>query len=350
MNPNRFPHILRRHRFTFGALMLFALASPGQANNWQALPDQAPGAGSDTPAQVELGRMLYFDPRMSSTGTVSCNSCHNLMEGGDDSRPTSVGVKGQLGGRNAPTVWNAAFLSVQFWDGRAPSLEEQAKGPPANPIEMGMDSVEAAAARIREIPGYLPYFKAAYGPSARIEPDSIATAIASFERTLITPASPYDRYVKGDESALTPQQQRGMQTFASSGCIACHSGPNFSGPELPAGSGFFQHFPAFPGSPYSAKFDLMADRGRAETSGDKADSHIWRVPGLRNLSYTAPYFHNGRVASLDEAVRVMASTQLNKDLTDDETADIVAFLKALDGPFPRLEMPRLPPARGDLLQ
>lgn len=347
---NRHPRFPRHRQVAVGALMLSALVSLVQANNWQALPDQAPGADSDTPAQIELGRMLYFDPRMSSTGTVSCNSCHNLMEGGDDSRPTSFGVKGQLGSRNAPTVWNAAFLSVQFWDGRAKTLQEQAKGPPANPIEMGMDSVDAAAERIREIPGYLPYFKAAYGPQAKVDADSISAAIASFERTLITPASPYDRYVKGDHNALSTQQQRGMEKFASTGCTSCHSGPNFSGPALPTGLGFFQRFPAFPGSPYSKKYDLTADRGRAETTGDEAFAHVWRVPGLRNLSYTAPYFHNGRVASLDEAVRVMASTQLDKDLSVDDTADIVAFLQALDGPFPKLEMPRLPPARGDLLE
>lgn len=335
----------------FGGLMLLLLSTAAAAQNWQALPDQPPVPEDNpiTEARVELGKMLFFDPRMSSTGTVSCNSCHNLMEGGDDSRPTSFGVHGKLGGRNAPTVWNAAFLSTQFWDGRAPSLEEQAKGPLVNPVEMGMESVADAAERIRSIPGYRPYFDRAFGEPAEITADSIARAIATFERTLTTPGSSFDRYVQGDKGALTGQQQRGMQKFAETGCTACHSGPNFSGPQLPTGTGFFQKFPTFADSEYVEKYGFMEDRGRAEATGKDADAHMWRVPTLRNVEHTAPYFHNGSVTSLDEAVRVMASAQLNQDLDEQEVADLVAFLESLSGPFPELTLPRIPPGPGDLI-
>lgn len=192
-------------------MTLLLLSTASIAVDWQALPALAPAPADNptTPAKVELGKMLYFDPRLSSSGTVSCFSCHNVMEGGDDHRSTSVGVHGQIGGRNAPTVWNAAFLSVQFWDGRAPTLEAQAKGPIANPIEMGM-KLGLAVERIQRIPGYQTLFEQVFGATTPISDDTIAMAIAAYERTLITPNSAYDRFVKGDKTALTSQQQRGM--------------------------------------------------------------------------------------------------------------------------------------------
>lgn len=329
----------------------FALISTSAIAQWQALPEQAP-APADNPTtadKVELGKMLFFDPRISSTGTISCASCHNVMEGGDDHRPTSMGVHGLKGGRNAPTVWNAAFLSAQFWDGRAASLEDQAKGPIANPIEMGMPSLDDAVGRIAAMPAYAPLFKRAFG-SETIDADAIAKAIAAYERTLITPGSAYDRFAAGDASALNEQQKRGVDTFAATGCTACHNGPNFSGPPLPVGTGFFMRFPTYRDSPYVAKYQLDADKGRETVTGKAQDSNFWRVPTLRNLVFTAPYFHNGSVKSLPEAVRVMASTQLNKQLGDNEVADIVAFLETLGGPFPAQSMPRLPPTPGDMLE
>lgn len=320
-------------------------------SQWQALPEVAPAPADNptTEAKVELGKMLFFDTRFSSTGTISCFSCHNVMEGGDDHRPTSIGVHGQVGGRNAPTVWNAAFHSAQFWDGRAPSLEEQAKGPPINAVEMGMKDLEATIGRVRKIPGYQPYFEAAFGKGDVVTMDNAAKAIAAYERTLITPNSPYDRYVKGDKKAMTEQQVRGMETFAKTGCTACHSGPAFSGPVLPNGQGFLMKFPTFPGSVYDNQYRLLADQGRADVTKKEEDKHLFRVQTLRNLAYTAPYFHNGSTTSLDEAVRVMAKTQLNKDLTKEEVDDIVAFLDALNGEFPTQTMPRLPPTPGDLI-
>jgi len=319
-----------------GALGVASQTAVAVNYNWEALPDTPP-IPEDNPQSEEkiaLGKTLYFDPRLSSTGTVSCNSCHNVMAGGDDSRPVSIGVDAQKGGRSAPTVWNSAFLSAQFWDGRAPTLEEQARGPVTNPIEMGMKDWDETMARIKAIPGYADMFEAAFGKEA-MNADNAVKAIAAYERTLITPNSPFDRYVKGDKKAMTEQQVKGMNTFVEVGCTACHSGANFAGPTMPMGTGFFMKFPTFEGSDYDKKYNLLEDKG-------KDDQHMWRVPTLRNVAVTAPYAHNGQVPTLDEMVRVMSKTQLNKDLSDEQVADLVAFLNALTGEFPEQTMPRLP--------
>ncbi len=329
---------------------MFALPLTALAQQWEALPKQAPSPADNpqTAAKVELGKTLFFDPRLSEHGTLSCNSCHNVMGGGDDNRPNSIGMHDARGGRSAPSVWNAAFLSAQFWDGRAATLEDQAKGPITNPIEMGMSDAKVAIERLQAIPDYLPLFKAAF-PESR-EPltmDNVAKAIAAYERTLITPDTPYDRYVRGDKKALDAQQLRGMQTFAEVGCNACHMGANFSGPALPAGEGFFMKFPNIAGSEYDKKYDLLADTGRHSVTGKDSDRHLWRVPTLRNVALTAPYLHNGKVATLDEAVRLMAKTQLNKELTPAQVKDLVAFLGSLSGNFPQQTMPRLPMTPGN---
>ena len=322
-----------------------AVTSAAQAANWEALPNSPP-TPADNPqsdAKVVLGKTLFFDPRFSEHGTLSCNSCHNVMSGGDDNRPNSIGMHDARGGRSAPTVWNAAFLSVQFWDGRAATLEDQAKGPVANPIEMGMASLDDAMARLQKIPGYEPMFKAAFpGEANPVNADNAAKAVAAYERTLITPNSAYDRYVKGDTNALSAQQVKGMETFAALGCTACHSGPNFSGPTLPLGTGFFQKFPTFAGSTYEAKYNLAEDTGRFQVTKDAKDMHMFRVPTLRNVALTAPYFNNGQAPTLDEAVRVMGKVQLNQDLSEAQVADVVAFLNGLTGEFPEQTMPRLP--------
>jgi len=332
--------------------LIWVFLSTGQvvAADWQALPQTAPEPADNptTAAKVELGKMLYMDPRFSSTGTVSCNSCHNIMEGGDDSRSVSMGVHGKTGGRNAPTVWNSAFHSVQFWDGRAVLLEDQAKGPVANPVEMGMSDVDAAMERVRAIPGYEPYFDKAFGKDS-MSVDNAAKAVAAFERTLITPGSPYDRYVKGDKKAMTEQQVRGMNSFASSGCVACHSGAAFNGPTLEFGEGFYAKFPTFADSAHVSQYKLDQDKGRAEVTSDQAHANMFRVPTLRNITDTAPYFHNGSVNDLHEAVRIMAKTQLNRDLADADVDDIVAFMTALTGEYPVITMPRLPATTGTSL-
>jgi cytochrome c peroxidase len=329
------------------AIVALLMSSMPVFADWEALPDVAP-APEDNPtseAKVALGKMLFMDPRFSSTGTVSCNSCHNVMEGGDDSRTFSMGVHGKTGGRNAPTVWNSAFHSVQFWDGRADLLEDQAKGPVTNPVEMGVTEIEQAMDKVRAIPGYKPYFEKAFGKDSMTVVNA-AKAVAAFERTLITPNSPYDKYVKGDKKAITAQQVKGMETFAAAGCTACHSGAAFNGPKMEFGQGFYAKFPTFTDNVYNKKYDLSADKGREEATAKAADAHMFRVSTLRNITDTAPYFHNGSVNDLSEAVAVMAKTQLNKDLSDQEVKDIVAFLGALTGEYPEITMPRLPATSG----
>ncbi|MEN8174326.1 MAG: cytochrome-c peroxidase [Pseudomonadota bacterium] len=332
-------------RLLYCVMLLVPAAVP--AYEWQALPDAPtiPVDNPQTPEKIALGKQLFFDPRFSSTGTVSCNSCHNLMAGGDDGRSTSMGVHGLTGPRNAPTVWNAAFHSVQFWDGRAGTLEDQARGPVVADVEMGMKNLEAAIDRVRRIPGYVEQFQHVFGGDDPVSIDNAAKAVAAYERTLITPNSPYDRYVKGDKNALTEQQLRGMQTFEELGCVACHRGPAFNGPPMPDGQGFFIDFP-FHDSPYVAQYGLRDEDGRFAVSGDPDDRHKYRVPTLRNIAVTAPYFHNGRVKTLEEAVRVMAPTQLKKNLTDDQVAAVVSFLQALTGEFPAQQLPRLPATPG----
>lgn len=336
-------------------LLVMALATAAgmaQAADWQALPKQPPipADNPQTPAKIELGKILYHDPRLSSTGTVSCASCHSLMEGGDDHRPVSMGVHGLAGGRNAPTVWNAAFHSAQFWDGRAASLEDQAKGPVTNPVEMGMPDLGSAVGRLKAIPGYATLFGKAFGEGDNITVDNMAKAIAAYERTLVTPNSPYDRYVEGDRKALSAQQVRGMKAFADTGCTACHGGAAFNGPAMPAGTPFMAKFPTFTDNPYVGRYKLDVDQGRYVSSALEADRHMWRVPTLRNLVYTAPYLHNGSVKTIPEAVKVMASTQLNRTLDDATATDIAAFLEALTGEFPSQTMPRLPATPGNLLE
>lgn len=329
------------------SLIVFGISSVVSAKIMETpflpLPSKAP-APEDNPTtkdKVELGKQLYFDPRLSLDGTVSCNSCHNVMSNGTDNRAFSAGIKGQLGGRSAPTVWNSGFHSVQFWDGRAPSLEAQAKGPLTNSIEMGMPSHQAVIDRIQKIPGYVIQFEKVFG-KAGMNIDNLAKAIAAYERTLLTPDSPMDRYLRGNENALSAQAKRGLKTVMEVGCVACHTGVNYNGANLEPGEGSYQKFPTFMDNDYVKKYDFMKDKGRAEVTKDDADAHFWRVPTWRNVALTAPYFHNGAVKTLPEAVRVMAKTQLNKDLTDAQVADIVEFLKSLTGKFPPQALPRLP--------
>lgn len=333
---------------------------------WQALPASAPSPGDNplTAEKIRLGRMLFFDTRLSADGTLSCASCHEISsdKGGGDGLRASIGIGGQQGTRNAPTVLNAAFQKVLFWDGRATSLEDQAKGPLINPIEMGMPSLDRVVATVSGIAEYIEPFAAAFPAQPSVTIDNIAKAIAAYERTLITPDSPYDRFVKGDSSALSAQQIRGMALFESTGCVFCHSGPNFSAASIFADDIPFRLFPSVPDTEYEQQYGFTDDPGAAPVhSGSKPG--IWRIPSLRNVNRTGPYFHNGSVASLEEAVRIMARVQLNKSLSnsatddssihwlpgdrrlavatqqalsDSEVDEIVAFLKALDGDLPPL--------------
>lgn len=325
------------------------LTAQAQAQ-FERLPRVAPAPADNptTSARVELGKKLFFDARLSADGTVSCQTCHSVFLGGTDQRKTSSGIRAQIGGRNAPTVLNAAFLSAQFWDGRAASLEEQAKGPLTNPIEMGMKDHDAVLARIRAIPGYAPEFTKAFATQT-ITIDQVAQAIAAFERTLLTPNSPVDQYLAGKKKALNAQQIEGMKLVQSVGCTSCHNGVNYAGPALPIGTGFYQKFPMFPGSEYESKYSLTIDQGRFDVTKKEEDRHFFRVPTWRNVALTAPYFHNGEVRTLDEAVRVMAKTQLHRDLKPNETQAIVAFLEGLTGEQPKFTAPILPPTPGTTL-
>lgn len=296
--------------------------------------------------EVELGKMLYFDPRLSKDGTVSCNSCHNVMNGGSDNLAVSTGVRGQRGNRNSPTVFNAAFLSVQFWDGRSPNLKEQAKGPLVNPIEMGNKNHKEVVDRVAKIPGYVSAFKNVYPGNESLNIENLAQAIAAYEKTLVTVNSRFDSYQNGEENALTDLEKKGWETFKVVGCTSCHSGDHFAGPELPEGQGFYMKFPTFPNTKFDKTYKFTKDKGRSDVTKNKADTHMFRVPTLRNIALTAPYFHNGAVKELDEAVKVMAKTQLNKDLSDEEVNSIVAFLKSLTGNITQQTAPVLPPTDG----
>jgi cytochrome c peroxidase len=321
---------------------------------WQPLPDKAPAPPDNptTPEKVSLGKRLYYDVRLSGDNTLSCASCHDLYQkGGGDARRTATGISGQIGGRNVPTVWNAAFQSVMFWDGRARSLEEQATGPIMNPIEMGMPTSEEAAKRISADASYREEFARVFGASEPITLELIAKAIAAFERTLITPDAPYDRFVRGDATAMTPAQIRGMALFESTGCVTCHQGPAFSDASLLGGQMAMRIFPSNP-TPYETRYDLLADGGASGHSG----RGTWRVASLRNIALTGPYLHNGSVDKLSEMVRIMASAQLGvtiganaaparsvvwsptervfkrverRTLSDQDVEDIVAFLNSL---------------------
>ena len=278
---------------------------------WEALPDQAPAPewNPTTPEKVMLGEKLFFDKSLSLNGQIACASCHDVLHGaGVDGLKTSKGIHGQVGKRNAPTVWNAAFQIKLFWDGRASSLEEQAKGPLINPSEMGMPSLDMAVERVASSSMYQKEFREAFGEKSPISIANIAAAIAAYERTLITPDSPYDRFVKGDSEALTPAQIRGMALFESVECVRCHSGPNFSGASIFDGNAPLRTFPTYK-TPFTEKYKLTDDLG---ISSQGSKNGVWRIPSLRNVAITGPYFHNGSVKNLEEAVRVMLGTQLGR--------------------------------------
>ena len=324
----------------------FLFGSAGQClAAFEPLPLQPPPAPADNPssaAKVTLGKQLFFDPRLSIDGTLSCNSCHDVNGNGTDSRAVSIGVGGHLGTRSAPTVWNTVFISSHFWDGRARTLEEQAKGPILNPIEMGMPHKEATVERIREIPGYRTAFAEVFGGKNPVTMDNIAKAIATYERTLTTPNSPLDQYLRGDKTALSPATIEGMQEFEKLGCHRCHTGPAFAGPaNMPTGEAFMEWFPAFT-SRYVKEYHLRDDLGRNNEVHSRPATGKWRVPTLRNIALTAPYFHNGSVKTLDKAVRVMARVQLNRDISDHQAEILVAFLKSLTGEFVVQTPPQLP--------
>lgn len=279
-----------------------------------------------TDAKVTLGQMLYFDTKLSKTGKNSCNSCHNLSTFGVDNSSFSKGDNGGLGGRNSPTVFNAALHSMQFWDGRAKDVEEQAGMPILNPVEMAMPSETELVKRLQADQNYQNLFKAAFPDiSDPINFANLRLAIAAFERKLITP-SRFDAYIEGDKSVLNEQEKRGWVTFIETGCTTCHNGALLGG-------NMFQKFGVF-ADYWTLTKSAKIDNGKFDVSKNEADKYIFKVPSLRNIDKTGPYFHDGSVKSLDEAIKIMAKLQLNNDLTTDQVADISAFLKSLTADIP----------------
>lgn len=281
-------------------------------------------------AMAELGKKLYFEPRLSKSGFLSCNSCHNLSMGGTDNLPTSIGHNWQQGPINAPTVLNSSLNVAQFWDGRAADLKEQAAGPIANPGEMAFTH-ELAVNVLESIPAYRAEFKKVFGKD-KIDIDQVTTAIAEFEKTLVTPNSRFDKWLKGDNKALTKEELAGWKLFKESGCVACHNGEALGGTS-------FQKMGLV--EPYQT---TAAAQGRADVTKQDADRMMFKVPTLRNVELTYPYFHDGAVWTLKEAVDLMGRLQLGRRFTEQENAQIVAFLKTLTGEQPKFALPILPPS------
>jgi cytochrome c peroxidase len=303
----------------FAALPLMA----GATEPLPSLPP-IPADSPMTAERVELGKMLFFEPRMSSSGVISCATCHNPSFAFTDRVSRALGHKHQVGPRNTPTALNSAFLGSQFWDGRAATLEDQALGPIEASVEMN-ESLDRVVEKLKDIPEYKALFAEAFGGKDPVTPANIAKAIASFERTLNTPNSPFDRFLVGDASAISDKAKRGWKLFQSKGCVGCHSGPTFTN------SGFFRI--QVPGS---------TDLGRYEVTKKEEDKYKFRVQSLRNIALTYPYFNNGSVWKLDQAVRIMAREMLGIQPTDAEVGDIVAFLHTLTGEMPAFSYPVLP--------
>lgn len=306
-----------------------------------------PADNAQTAEKIALGERLYFDPRLSFTGAVSCNSCHDLLGKGADGERISVGALGHRGTRNTPALWNVAFQSAYFRDGRAPTLEAAIADHLRDHTVMGLPNDATLSGRLEAIPGYRHQFAQVFPRARGIAPAHVHQALAAYIRTLVTPGAAFDRYLQGDREALSPAALRGKQAFIDTGCAACHFWVNFSGPApglaLEQGEGFYELFPNHVGSRYVEQYDLLSDdMGRYHIDGREEHKYLWRVASLRNVALTAPYFYNGSVDSLAEAVRVMAETQFMQTLDEGQVSDIVEFLEHLTGEIPAVEMPELP--------
>ena len=283
--------------------------------------------------KVELGKKLWFEPRLSMSGIISCNTCHNLSMGGTDNLKTSIGHGWKAGPVNSPTVFNSSLAIAQFWDGRAADLKEQAGGPIQADVEMNMPHTLAVGI-LQSIPGYVDEFKRVYGKD-KIDIDMITDSIAEFEKTLVTPNARFDKWLAGDDKALTEKELAGYTLFKESGCVACHNGPA-------AGGTSFQRMGVV--EPYKTSSPA---EGRSAVTGVDADRFNFKVPTLRNVELTYPYFHDGQAATLEEAVDIMGRLPLGRTYSADEIGSIVAFLKTLTGELPQIAMPILPPSSNE---
>lgn len=302
----------------YGALLL--AAGTAQATEIEIQP--VPREVKVNAEKAALGEKLYHDTKLSVDGTISCASCHDLKKGGTDQAVVSTGVKGQLGPINSPTVYNSANNFVQFWDGRAKDLAEQALGPVENPKEMG-EKWDNVVKKLQADETYAASFKKIYGKDV-ITKENVADAIAEFEKTLITPDSRFDDYLRGDEKALSALEKKGFELFQDKGCMSCHTGTYFGG----------ESYQAMAEEYFTDRGNLTdADYGRYNVTKDEADKHMFKVPMLRNVAVTAPYFHDGSKKTLEEAVQAMAKYQLGEELTKEDNQAIVAFLKTLTGKY-----------------
>jgi cytochrome c peroxidase len=313
---------------------------------FQPLP-ASPPIPTDNPqtqAKVALGKMLFFDRRLSVNGSLSCNSCHDLSHAGADFRALPVGATGIQGRRSVPTLWNVAYETVFFLDGRAATLEDAIQSHLLDTTVMAMPSTERVRAALADVQAYRDLFAANFVDG--LSYTNISRALASYIRSLRTPGSAFDHYLRGNSHALSAQARRGFRDFIETGCASCHFWVNLSGPvpglAFQQGEGFYELFPNFPGTAEEKRYHLTDDLGRFNVTHIETDRRMWRVPVLRNVELTAPYFHNGSVATLGEAIRVMAKTQLGVVLDKQAIADIGAFLKSLTGKFPQITVPQLP--------
>lgn len=296
-------------------------------NFFQPLPLVAENTENPiTPEKVNLGKLLYYDTHLSKTGKNSCNSCHNLATYGVDNKPTSTGDAGKNGERNSPTVLNAALHTTQFWDGRAKDVEEQAGMPIMNPVEMAIPHKDFLVKRLASLPVYKEEFSKAFPADKNpVTFENLQKAIAAFERTLLTP-SKFDKFLGGDLAALTAEEKKGLQSFMDEGCTTCHNGPVLGG-NMFMKFGLVADYHALTGS-------NTKDEGRKNVTKQESDKDMFKVPGLRNITETYPYFHDGSVAELDKAIQIMSKVQMNKDLSADQVNSIITFLKTLKGEVP----------------
>lgn len=276
-------------------------------------------------SKVALGEKLFNEPRLSQDNRISCGSCHKLASGGADQLPFSVGMNGQRGYVNTPTVFNASYNFRQFWDGRAETLEDQIDGPTHAANEMGSNWTEITT-KLRQAPDYVTAFGLLYPEG--IQPHTIKDAIATFERTLITPHSRFDQYLQGDQSALSAEEQEGYQIFKTYGCVSCHQGVNIGG-------NMYQKFGVMGNYFKDRRTPTTADYGRYNVTKNESDKFIFKVPSLRNVALTAPYFHDGSAANLEEAITIMGKYQLGRDLNTHEITVLTSFLKSLTGNYTR---------------
>lgn len=338
-------------QISLAGLMLVAMASlsamPATAADdlrkqalevFKPLPSTIPAVKDNkiTPQKIDLGKALFFDPRLSASGVFSCNSCHNLATGGDDNLETSIGHGWQRGPRNSPTVFNSVLNEAQFWDGRADDLKAQAKGPIQAGVEMA-NTPDNVVKTLKSMPGYVDAFTGAF-PTEKdpVSFDNMAKAIEAYEATLVTPA-PFDAWLNGDDDALTAEQKKGLALFMDKGCAACHSGVNVGG---------HGYYPFGVVERPGAEVLPPNDKGRFIVTKTADDEYVYRAAPLRNVAVTRPYFHSGKVWDLGQAVAIMGTSQLGQELNDAEVKPIVAFLDSLTGKVPLVSYPVLPPETG----